>query len=497
MTLANALGYPMNYTHPSRDHGRDRAPDADASPASAYEKLDELGSMQWPCNDEAPEGTPIMHVGRLRARQGQVHDHRVRADRRAHRPALPADADHRPHPVAVQCRRADAAHARTSSGTRRTCWRSIRTTPSSAASTTATGWRWPAAPGETTLRGADHRADAAGRRLHHLPPSGHAGQRHHHRLFGLGDQLPRIQGDGGAGAPSNRPTEWQEDYAAQARAVAADPGRRSRRARRRSEGRPGRACARAPRAGRSRVAAERRRSRWSTTVHPGGDDGDAARPRGFRRRLQPDRGHRRPGRRDREPRGRPTGAEASRSACGCDDRAGRWRARRRSGGPVGCGLCGIVSLEQALRPLPGTAGAARSPAGRGGGDRRPGGPAAHGETSGARRRLRPGGGASSWCEDVGRHNALDKLVGAMARRRDGRAARGVVLTSRVSVEWCRRRRRRAPVRSRVSAADGRGGAAGRGRRAHAGRRPARRLRRPQPSGPGRKGEARCRMIVSS
>ena len=27
-----------------------------------FEKLDELGSVQWPCNDEAPEGTPIMHV---------------------------------------------------------------------------------------------------------------------------------------------------------------------------------------------------------------------------------------------------------------------------------------------------------------------------------------------------------------------------------------------------------------------------------------------------
>jgi formate dehydrogenase major subunit len=27
-----------------------------------YEKLDRLGSIQWPCNDAAPEGTPTMHI---------------------------------------------------------------------------------------------------------------------------------------------------------------------------------------------------------------------------------------------------------------------------------------------------------------------------------------------------------------------------------------------------------------------------------------------------
>ena len=51
---------------------------------------------------------------------------------------------------------------------------------------------------------ADHRPRGAGRRLHDLPPPDDAGQRHHHRLLRLGDQLPRIQGDGGAGA--RRPT---------------------------------------------------------------------------------------------------------------------------------------------------------------------------------------------------------------------------------------------------------------------------------------------------
>ena len=43
----------------------------------SYAKLDELGSIQWPCNDKAPRG----HAGdahrRLRARQGQVRHHRI------------------------------------------------------------------------------------------------------------------------------------------------------------------------------------------------------------------------------------------------------------------------------------------------------------------------------------------------------------------------------------------------------------------------------------
>ena len=29
----------------------------------SYEKLERLGSVQWPCNDKAPEGTPVMHIG--------------------------------------------------------------------------------------------------------------------------------------------------------------------------------------------------------------------------------------------------------------------------------------------------------------------------------------------------------------------------------------------------------------------------------------------------
>jgi formate dehydrogenase major subunit len=59
--LSNALGYPMNYTHPSEimDEIARLTP---TFHGVSYEKLDRLGSIQWPCNDEAPEGTPTMHA---------------------------------------------------------------------------------------------------------------------------------------------------------------------------------------------------------------------------------------------------------------------------------------------------------------------------------------------------------------------------------------------------------------------------------------------------
>ena len=136
--LSDALGYPMHYEHPSQIMDEI----ARLTPTFAgvsFDKLDELGSVQWPCNDEGA-GRHADHAHRrLRARQGQVRHHRICGDRREDRPALPAAAHHRTHPVAIQCRRADAAHRATWCGTRRTGSRSIRTTPSSAACATATG----------------------------------------------------------------------------------------------------------------------------------------------------------------------------------------------------------------------------------------------------------------------------------------------------------------------------------------------------------------------
>ena len=59
--LANALGYPMDYANPEAI----MAEIAALTPTFAgvsYAKLDALGSVQWPCNADAPDGTPTMHI---------------------------------------------------------------------------------------------------------------------------------------------------------------------------------------------------------------------------------------------------------------------------------------------------------------------------------------------------------------------------------------------------------------------------------------------------
>jgi len=61
MALAKALGYPMHYRDPSEIMDEI----ARLTPSFAgvsYALLDRLGSVQWPCNDKAPAGTPVMHV---------------------------------------------------------------------------------------------------------------------------------------------------------------------------------------------------------------------------------------------------------------------------------------------------------------------------------------------------------------------------------------------------------------------------------------------------
>jgi formate dehydrogenase major subunit len=62
LAIAKAMGFPMRYNHPSEIMDEI----AKLTPTFAgvsYAKLDVLGSVQWPCNEKAPEGTPIMHIG--------------------------------------------------------------------------------------------------------------------------------------------------------------------------------------------------------------------------------------------------------------------------------------------------------------------------------------------------------------------------------------------------------------------------------------------------
>ncbi len=112
------------------------------------------------------------------------------------------------------------------------------------------------------------------------------------------------------------------------------------------------------------------------------------------------------------------------------------RRRRQSAGPTGCGLCGMDSLADAMQTPPVVgAGPALTAA----------------DIAAAAASLEPlqvlnhathamhaagfwRGGLLAVREDVGRHNALDKLTGALLRRGEDPADGVLVMTSRVSVE---------------------------------------------------------------
>lgn len=113
--------------------------------------------------------------------------------------------------------------------------------------------------------------------------------------------------------------------------------------------------------------------------------------------------------------------------------------RRRMAGPVGCGLCGIESIEQALKPVSSVdkvklelapddiAQAVRLLS-----EIQP----LHKETGAVHAAgfYQPGRGIIAAREDVGRHNALDKLAGNLSRSHIEGSSGAIVITSRVSIE---------------------------------------------------------------
>jgi FdhD protein len=130
--------------------------------------------------------------------------------------------------------------------------------------------------------------------------------------------------------------------------------------------------------------------------------------------------------------------------------------RRQMTGPTGCGLCGVESLDLAVRPLAHvesaltlkpdailTAMSALAPLQE---------LNAHTRAVHAAAFWQPATGIAAVREDVGRHNALDKLAGHMARENVSCAGGIVLLTSRVSVEMVQKTARMgAPVIAAISA----------------------------------------------
>ena len=112
--------------------------------------------------------------------------------------------------------------------------------------------------------------------------------------------------------------------------------------------------------------------------------------------------------------------------------------RRRLAGPLGCGLCGVESLDQAVRPCPPVSGLETFDA-----QDVTRAIDALGQSQLLNREAHalhaagffvPARGLAGLREDVGRHNALDKLAGSLALSGIAGGSGAVVITSRVSVE---------------------------------------------------------------
>ena len=186
--LSDALSPPV------RDHGRDRAADADLRRHLVREAR---SARQHPVAVQRPGARRHADDARRRVRagQGQVLRHRVRADRRARHAAVSAAADDRPQAHPVQRRRADAPDGERDMGV----GGRPRDSPARCGGSRDSGrrLRWPHQPlGRDRAAGRGDRPRAARRRLHHLPFPGVGRQRRDDRELRLGDELSGIQGDG-------------------------------------------------------------------------------------------------------------------------------------------------------------------------------------------------------------------------------------------------------------------------------------------------------------
>ena len=199
--IAHAMGYDMAYADESEIMDEIAALTPTFAGVS-FKKLDELGSIQWPCNEAAPDGTRTMHVDAFVRGKGHfVPTAYVATDERANRKfplLLTTGRILSQYNVGAQTRR-----------TQNNTWHPedvLDIHPSDAEMRGIRDGDWVSLAsrvGETTLKAnlSERMPPGVVYTTFHHPVIG--SQRRHDRVLRLGDQLPRVQGDrrpGHAGA---------------------------------------------------------------------------------------------------------------------------------------------------------------------------------------------------------------------------------------------------------------------------------------------------------
>ena len=212
-------GRAMDLHPPGADHGRDRRDDADLRRRDLRAaRRAGLGAVAL--QREAPEGTPVMHVdGFVRGKGRFIITEYVATDEKTG-PRFPllltTGRILSQYNVGAQTRR-----------TANVVWHDedvLEIHPHDAEERGVNDGDWVKLAwraGETTLRAqiTDRVAPGVVYTTFHHPDD--PGQRRHHRVQRLGDQLPRIQGDGGAGVAVERPDRVAGGLCRPGRAVAA------------------------------------------------------------------------------------------------------------------------------------------------------------------------------------------------------------------------------------------------------------------------------------
>ena len=195
--VAQAMGYPMRYDHSSQIMD-EIALTTPTFAGVSFRRLDEVGSVQWPCNDAAPDGTPIMHVdGFVRGKGRFVETMYVPTKERSTRRfplILTTGRILSQYNVGAQTRR-----------TANSLWHPedvLELHPHDAEERGIVDGdlvSLASRVGTTALHALITDRMPVGVCYTDVPPPRDRGERGHHRALGLGDQLPRVQGDGGAG----------------------------------------------------------------------------------------------------------------------------------------------------------------------------------------------------------------------------------------------------------------------------------------------------------